>query len=497
MAAPQPTPPRRGSIQAIGRLAVALLPLLAVGVLRLSAPIGQGDGGLSEWLTVAAPGAAAGVLAVAAVALLGAGLVTTGASTATGAVATAALALGLGLDALGAAGSSTAQPGPGVAVGAVTAAVLLIVRVPLPDDAIATRWGRAGLALASFAALETELLVAVFLADAARDAAPWLLGAGAIGAAAAMLASWAAAGIERRPFPGALLISGSLAALALARTNSADQLPGLLGLLVAGLLVARVAATMITERSPDVAPAPDRELPLLAAMPMPLLEDVRERHERQARAQAESERLARELRGTIAELLEARQIVELQRAEISRTVAVDALSGAASRRAILERLVTEVAEARRYSHPVAVVLLDVDGFRAINAEHGLAVGDAILREVGLRMRMRMRAADALGRLGNDGFLMILPHTDERGAAAFANTVVRRVTGRPVATDVGELRLAVSVGVALMRPGMDLTDEQLLTAAEEAWGSARAAGGNRVAFDRLHGLARLDDHRPGG
>jgi diguanylate cyclase (GGDEF)-like protein len=511
MAAPQPMPRARGTTRAIGRLAVALLPLLAVALLRLSPPVAFGaEGGLPGWLAVVVPGAAAAMLAMATVTLLGAAIATTGASTATGAVATGTLALGLGLDALDATQPSHAQPGPGLAIAAAAAAVLLIIRVPLPDQAATTRGGRIGLGLAAFAVLEAELLAAVFLADAARDAAPWLLAAGAIGVAAAMLASWAAPGLERRPFPGALLIAGSLGALALARPDSADLLPGALGLLGAGLVIARGGVTKTIEtsgeppaRTPWVAGAEpgavlESVVPELATLPVRLLADTSSARddEERARTEAEAERLTRELRGTIEELLQARRIVELQRAEISRAATVDGLSGAASRRAILERLVTEVAQARRYSHPVAVLLLDIDEFRAINADRGLATGDVVLREVGLRLRMRMRAADALGRLGNDAFLAILPHTDERGAATFANALIRHVTGRPVATDSGELRLTVSIGVAIMRPGMELSDELLLTAAEEAWASARAAGGNRVAFDRLHGLARLDDRRPG-
>src|SRR6187399_945614 len=82
------------------------------------------------------------------------------------------------------------------------------------------------------------------------------------------------------------------------------------------------------------------------------------------------------------------------------------------RAAILERLHSEVAMARRYRHPLAVVLLDVDRFGAVNAEHGIAAGDAVLREVALRFRLRVREADALGRFGSDGFIATLPHTDE-------------------------------------------------------------------------------------
>ena len=165
-----------------------------------------------------------------------------------------------------------------------------------------------------------------------------------------------------------------------------------------------------------------------------------------------------------------------------------------SRRLILERLGIEAAEAHRYAHPVAVLLLDVDGFAALNHRHGLSVGDAVLRELALRLRLRMRAADALGRIGGDSFVAILPHTDERGAAVFADALRRRLITRPLMTDAGEITVSVSIGVAFTRPGVDLDPEALLAAADEALASARAAGGNRIAFDRSHGLVRLEERR---
>ncbi len=205
-------------------------------------------------------------------------------------------------------------------------------------------------------------------------------------------------------------------------------------------------------------------------------------------------RLARELRGTIAELLQVRRTVELQRDEILRLETQDLLTGVASRRSILDRLGLEVAEALRYQHPVAVVLLDIDGFTALNREHGMGVGDEVLREVGLRLRLRMRAADALGRIGGDSFLLLLPHTDETGAATFADALVERLLSRPIDSYDGELTVAISIGVAFMRPGMSLGAEELLSEAEAALASARAAGGNRIAFDRMHGLLRLEARR---
>ena len=210
----------------------------------------------------------------------------------------------------------------------------------------------------------------------------------------------------------------------------------------------------------------------------------------------ETERLARELRGTIEELLQARRTVELQRQELERASTIDPLTGIGSRAAILDRVAAEIAQARRYQHPVAIVMLDVDRFGEINRRHGTEGGDAVLREVALRIRLRVREADALGRVGSDSFLAVLPHTDESGAATFADALQHRLGLRPVAIGADGEAVTISVGVAVMRPGEDLGLDGLLGRADEALMSARGAGGDRIALDRLHGLARLEDRRRG-
>ena len=206
----------------------------------------------------------------------------------------------------------------------------------------------------------------------------------------------------------------------------------------------------------------------------------------------DAERLGRELRRTIEELLQARRTIDLQRTELERAAQIDPLTGVSSRSAILDRLRMEVAEARRYQHPVTVVLLDIDRFGEVNSAFGIAGGDAVLREVALRVRLRVRAADAIGRSGSDGLLAILPHTDAGGAAIFADVLRRRVGQRPISVGDVEIVATLSVGVAVMRPGEDLDLDGLMARAEEALTSAREAGGDRIALDRLHGLARLDE-----
>ena len=296
----------------------------------------------------------------------------------------------------------------------------------------------------------------------------------------ALAAGWAA--VRRRPFPAAQfaavgMLAVGMLALLLARSGSADVLVAL-GSLAVGMTIF-IGVQLGLLRGPI-----DRPSAVAVLSDAPSIEPEA----------SDEARLTRELRGTISELLRAQRTIELQRDELERAAAVDQLTGVASRRAILERLRLETAESWRYQHPFAVLLLDVDHLASVNREHGLQIGDAVLREVALRMRLRIREADGLGRAGGDGFLAILPHTDERGAALFADTLRRRIGGREVLTDAGALKVTVSIGVAIMRPGMDTSDEDLLSDAHEALRSARAAGGDRIAFDRAHGLARLEEHR---
>jgi diguanylate cyclase (GGDEF)-like protein len=475
-----------------------LLPPAVAAAMHLLAPARLADLGALGWVAVAAPAAAGLATSAGSIVLLGSSLPRRGAAALVEAGSFGALTVGLALATLAAVGDPARLPGPELAITSAVGGLLLLAGLALRNLPAAGRSGLVAATVGLFLLLETLLGAALLGRSWATPVAAWLLVAAAGAASAALVARTA---VNRlRPAPAWLfLVAGSLAALALARPGTLDAVPGLLGLLLAGALA---AAEAFIERSGDdaaqAAAAADVAEPLPEPPPLTLVPDrepptaglERDR----AESQAAEQRLARELRGTIEELLQARRIVELQREEIARASTTDPLTGLPNRSAILERLRLEVAEARRYSHPVAIALFDVDGLGALNTAHGLAIGDAVLRELSLRIRLRVRTADALGRAGEDSFLAILPHTDEGGAATFVRTLLRRLTDRPIATEVGELSVSVSVGVALIRPGMDLRDEGLLAAAEEAVRSARAAGGNRIAFDRLHGLARIDDRR---
>lgn len=307
---------------------------------------------------------------------------------------------------------------------------------------------------------------------------------------ALLLAVAALAGLDSPNRATALGISASAAlALAIGRPGGSEGLVGASAMAVAAAVLGWRFVTDRQEHTQVVDPAPSAELLLAMQSQSPANGD------RSSPAEAEFDelsRITRELRATLDDLVAARHLIELQRVEIDRVSTIDPLTGLTGRWPTLDRLRTEAAEARRYAHPLAAVLFDIDGFANLNHDHGLQVGDAILREVALRLRVRMREADLVGRIGADAFLAILPHSDELGAATFARAVLDRLVERRIATDRGEIAISLSVGIGLMRPGTTLSGDELLAAAEEALASARAAGGNRISFDRLHGMARIDD-----
>jgi len=367
-----------------------------------------------------------------------------------------------------------------LAVGVVAAGAAFNVGAAVRQRALATRRGRMAGLIVALAVVEGGL--AAILA-AAGWSVPEQTAAFVMAGGALLLAAAAAGSLDGRGRATALGIAASSAgAIALAHSSGIESLVGPSGMGVAALVLGWGMAA-------------DRRRPATGREPVPVLPAPPAALESQPEYD-ELARLTRELRATLDDLVAARHLIELQRVEIDRATSTDALTGLPSRWPTLDRLRTEAAEARRYAHPVAAVLIDIDRFAELNHEHGLDVGDEMLKRIALRLRVRMREADGVGRVGADAFLAILPHTDEVGAATFARAVLDRVLERSIMTERGEVSVSLSIGIALMRPGMDLSGDQLLAAAEEALASARAAGGNRVAFDRLHGLARIDEQDPG-
>jgi two-component system cell cycle response regulator len=137
--------------------------------------------------------------------------------------------------------------------------------------------------------------------------------------------------------------------------------------------------------------------------------------------------------------------------------------------------------ALRYDHSVALLLIDLDHFKRVNDTHGHLVGDAVLRDVSELLLGVARGVDVVGRYGGEEFLVVLPETDDDGAAAFAERVRERVEAHAFRPwdDGRELRTTASIGVASFPAARIESVEDLFARADAALYRAKADGRNRV------------------
>jgi two-component system, cell cycle response regulator len=137
--------------------------------------------------------------------------------------------------------------------------------------------------------------------------------------------------------------------------------------------------------------------------------------------------------------------------EAKQLADLDALTGLHNRRFFHETLGREVARAHRYGRRLALVVFDLDDFKAINDRIGHLAGDAVLAEVAERVRSVVRSADIACRVGGDEFGIILPESTLGDAEQLSRRMQQAVASRPIG-DVGQLRL--SAGAADLRPEDD-------------------------------------------
>lgn len=159
--------------------------------------------------------------------------------------------------------------------------------------------------------------------------------------------------------------------------------------------------------------------------------------------------------------------------ELARRATHDPLTGLPNRTLLDDRLGQAVARSVRSQRPLAVMFLDLDGFKEINDRHGHQVGDELLRGVADRLRTGLRAEDTAARLGGDEFVVIaegVSPTDAREVALRLATMV----GRPLTIGDVELTVRVSIGVAWSAPGT--TDPaRLVDQADQAMYEAKRSG----------------------
>jgi len=177
----------------------------------------------------------------------------------------------------------------------------------------------------------------------------------------------------------------------------------------------------------------------------------------------------------------------------------DSLTELLNHRAFQTRLDEEVARARRGGQSLAVVMIDLDGFGAVNNAHGHQAGDITLLAVARCLRTQTRRADVAARYGGDEFALILPETDLGEALETAERVRGEVARLTVAHGARAIHVTASIGVAVL-PDHATTREDLIGAADNASYAAKRAGKDRVRqaehgalpHDPVALAAQLDD-----
>ena len=187
-----------------------------------------------------------------------------------------------------------------------------------------------------------------------------------------------------------------------------------------------------------------------------------------------------ESRVTAASLV-GQSVIALDNAKLHRIVErqafVDGLTGLANRRQAEDALATELSRAARFGGPLSIVIGDLDGFKAVNDDHGHPVGDTVLREFARMLERSVRDVDVAARWGGEEFLLILPGTDADGAMRLAERIREHLEGQTLMTPDGAVRVTASFGVAEAQE--ESGPIQLVAAADAALYEAKRSGKNRV------------------
>ncbi|MFZ5440957.1 MAG: GGDEF domain-containing response regulator [Myxococcota bacterium] len=175
-----------------------------------------------------------------------------------------------------------------------------------------------------------------------------------------------------------------------------------------------------------------------------------------------------------------------ENARLHGLAVTDGLTQVANHRYFQERLREEFRRAQRYDDPLALILLDLDHFKAINDNFGHQLGDEVLRGVAAAMKSAVRETDFLARYGGEEFSVLLPKTHLAGAL----TVAERVSHELKKLVVGPpgLKVTASFGVSGF-PGRSVsTPEQLVATADQALYRAKREGRNKISLFQASLLA---------
>ena len=247
---------------------------------------------------------------------------------------------------------------------------------------------------------------------------------------------------------------------------------------------AKNAATiaMLTRIDPVRVAAAERSLGASGAGLQPFFEEIAEMlgrlHATHSALRAAQYRISQLVQTNV--MLERRTRTLAEEVDSTRRRAMhDPLTGLANRSLLADRLKQAILHARREERHMAVILLDLDGFKAVNEDHGHAIGDEVLCETARRTLASIRACDTACRFGGDEFVVVLSNIGRREDAETVAEKIRAEIGRPLA--LGERMLAVTATLGMsLYPTDGRTADELVERADRAMYGIKGNATQRAA-----------------
>ncbi len=207
------------------------------------------------------------------------------------------------------------------------------------------------------------------------------------------------------------------------------------------------------------------------------------------RSVAEVAPLADGFNAMLAELQKRDRARRDAESRLQHMALVDELTGLPNRRLLSDRLSQCLARARRDQRMVALLCVDLDGFKLVNDSFGHATGDALLAQVAQRLKARFRQSDTLARIGGDEFAIILDHVESRDDAQRAAEALQDLLKPPFQIVGQTVRVSACIGIAIFPDGNE--SAQLLQQADCAMFAAKRSGKNSIVHfgDDLGSAAR--------
>lgn len=172
---------------------------------------------------------------------------------------------------------------------------------------------------------------------------------------------------------------------------------------------------------------------------------------------------------------------EVERNNLQTLAYHDRLTGLPNRILFFERLEQDIDTASRRQQKIALLFIDLDGFKDINDSHGHNAGDLVLETVAKRLTNQMRESDTVARLGGDEFVIILNEINSKNAASTVANKIIQATHEGIALESGEtVFIGASIGISIW-PDDGLNKEELLKAADNAMYESKNHGKNKFTF----------------